>query len=147
MRQVERALQREVMARLSHAPLDALVIGSPNGIWIPAGTAAEQEMARRIVHQLKALGQLTPGAPDLLFLWRDGSGGIELKRPPEARLFGRQPRGRQSDEQLAFEARSERHGVRYAVCQSWDEVRDTLILWGRLPAGWLDPERRIGRAA
>jgi hypothetical protein len=135
------------MTRLSHAPLDGLVIGSPNGIWIPARSKAEQDMARRIIHQLKALGQLTPGAPDLLFLWRDGSGGIELKRPAERRLFDRHQRGRQSDEQLAFEARCQQHGVRYAVCQSWDEVRDTLILWGRLPADWLDPERRIGRAA
>jgi hypothetical protein len=37
--------------------------------------------------------------------------------------------------------------VRYAVCESWPEVRDLLISWGRLPANYTDPENRIGRAA
>ena len=134
MHQAERFLQREVMIRLRHAPLDALVIGSTNGIFIPARTAAEKVLARRVVHQMKLDGMLTPGAPDLLFLWRDGCGGIELKRPASTRLFDKRPKGRASPEQLAFKARCFELGVPYAICDSWESVRDTLVLWKRLPA-------------
>jgi hypothetical protein len=147
VRQTERALQREIMTRLRHAPLDAVVQASPNGIFIPARTQAEQVMARRVVHQLKIDGQLTPGAPDLTFLWRDGSGCIELKRPAERTLLQRRQAGRLSPEQIAFREHCNLHGVPYVVCESWPDVRDTLIAWGRLPAGYTDPEQRIGRAA
>jgi len=133
--------------RSPRLPLDAVVIGSPNGVWFPARTPAERSLAARIIHQLKVLGQLTPGAPDLLFLWRGGGGGIELKRPAERRLFDHHAKGRLSDEQQAFRERCQRHGVPYAVCESWAEVRDTLIEWGRLPANYVDPENRIGRVA
>ena len=147
MRQAERLLQTEIMVRLRHAPLAAVVIGSPNGIFIPARTPAERELARRIVHQLKRGGQLTPGAADLLFLWTDGCGCIELKRPEVKQLFGKQRRGSLSPDQINFQGQCYRHGVPYEVCESWPEVREVLKSWGRLPADWLDPENRIGRAA
>lgn len=147
MRQVERALQREIVTRLRAAPLDAIVIGSPNGVFFPARTPAERELVRRIVHQLKATGQLTPGAPDLVVLWRDGCGGIELKRPAEKTLLGSQPKGYSSAAQIEFAATCRVLGIRYAICASWPEVRDTLIAWGRLPASWRDAEQRIGRRA
>lgn len=147
MRQAERILQREVMARLRHAPLAAIIVPSPNGIFIPARTPAEQTLARRVVHQLKLDGQLLPGAPDLLFLWSHGSGCIELKRPAEKTLLGKQRAGQLSDDQMAFRKRCDALSVNYAVCQSWDEVRETLKAWGRLPATYQDADRRIGRAA
>jgi hypothetical protein len=147
MRQAERILQREVMARLRHAPLAAIVVPSPNGIFIPARTQAEQTLARRVVHQLKLDGQLLPGAPDLLILWDEGCGCIELKRPQNKRLFDKQRAGTLSEAQIEFRARCDYLRINYTVCQSWAEVRDTLKAWGRLPFSWQDAETRIGRAA
>jgi hypothetical protein len=147
MRQAERILQREVMARLRFAPLQALVIPSPNGFYIPARTVPERTLARRIVHQLKVDGQLLEGASDLTVLWPDGSGCIELKRPAVRTLFGKQRAGTLSDEQRQFRERCAAVGVPYVVCESWPEVRDTLIAWGRLPANYVDADQRIGRAA
>jgi hypothetical protein len=138
MYQAERFLQREVMLRLrlleQRGELAAVWIGSPNGIFIPARTAAEKTLARRVVHQLKQDGMLTPGAPDLTFLWADGCGGIELKRAAASRLFDEQQKGRASPEQLLFRQRCFEQQVRYAICDSWPCVRDTLIAWGRLRA-------------
>ena len=147
MHQAERALQREIMLRLRSAPLDALVIASPNGVFIPARTQAEKTLARRVIHRLKTDGQITPGVADLTFLWRGGSGCIELKRAAQRTLFERHQRGRLSGDQLQFRQRCHLYGVPYAVCESWPEVRDQLISWGRLPADYTDPETRIGRAA
>lgn len=147
MRQAERILQREIMARLRHAPLQALVVPSPNGIFIPTRNPAERTLARRIVYQLKMDGQLLPGAPDLLVLWATGSGCIELKRPAEKTLLGKQRMGTQSVDQRCFEIRCDQLVVPYAICHSWPEVRETLKDWGRLPADWQDASARIGRAA
>ena|SRR5215831_8483316 len=147
MLQAERALQREVVARLRAAPLDAVLIASPNGIFIPARTASEKALAKRVVAQLKADGSLTPGAPDLVFLWADGAGCVELKRPEVNALFNKHPRGRLSEVQLAFRESCVLRRVRYEICESWPEVRDLLIAWGRLPASYSDPETRIGRPA
>ena len=147
-RQIERALQREVMLRLRHAPLDAMVIGSANGIYIPARTPAEREMARRIVYQLKLDGAINPGAADLTVLWGDGCGCIELKRPETKDLLSKARRGGLSDAQREWRMRCFEHRIRHAVCENWADVRDTLIAWGRLPAGWREPEARMsGRAA
>ena len=147
MRQAERILQREVMARLRFAPLTAIVIPSPNGVFLPTRNPAERTLARRIVHQLKVDGQLTPGAPDLVFLWPNGSGCIELKRAAEKTLLGKVRAGTLSEDQAAFRMTCDAVGVQYAVCRSWPEVREILKTWGRLPAHYLDADQRIGRAA
>lgn len=140
MHQAERILQREVIVRLGLAErsgaLDCIVIGSANGIFIPARTEAEKTLARRVVHQMKQDGMLTPGAPDLLFLWRDGCGGIELKRPASASLFVRRAKGKPSPDQRAFKQRAFALQIPYAICDSWESVRDTLIAWGRLRANY-----------
>jgi hypothetical protein len=147
VRQAERNLQREVVVRLTFAPLAAIVVGSSNGVYLPARTPVERVLAARLVARLKADGSLTPGAPDLIFLWGGGCGCIELKRPEEKRLFDRARAGRLSDAQVQFQARCVMHAVRYAVCDSWPSVRDTLMSWGRLPADWVDPDNRVGAAA
>lgn len=117
MRQAERDLQREVVTRLRFAPLQAILVCSPNGIFIPARSDAERTMARRIVAQLKNDGQLTPGAPDLVFLWADGCGCIELKRAAETDLLGhRRERGRLSPGQREFRDRCTVAEVRFAEC-------------------------------
>lgn len=145
--QIERALQAEVMLRIQHAPVDALVIPIPNGVWLPARTEQEKSLVARLIARMKADGQLVPGAADLLVLARDFAGAIELKRPAGKTLLGKTPRGRASVAQLTFQARCAAAGVPYAICTSWAEVRDTLIAWRRLPASYVDPEQRIGRAA
>lgn len=147
MRQAERILQREITTRLQFAPLDAIVVPSPNGIFIPARTPAERTLAARVVHQLKLDGQLLPGAPDLLVLWDGGCGCIELKRAESKRLFDKTRAGQLSDAQKAFRQRCAELGVRYAVVQSWPQARELLKAWGRLPADWRDAEQRVGRAA
>jgi len=142
MRQAERVLQREIMLRLQHAPLQAIVVPSPNGVYLPARSPAERELARRLIHGLKVGGSLLPGAPDLTFLWEGGGGCVELKRPSEKTLFGRQRPGQLSDDQKRFRDRCAAIGVPYEVCQSWPQVRELLKAWGRLPEGWYEPEVR-----
>jgi hypothetical protein len=147
-RQIERDLQREVMVRLRHAPVNALILPVPNGIWIPARSDTEKVLVARLIALLKADGLLTSGIADLLVLWRDGSGALELKRPASRSLIGKHHQaGRPSDAQKDFAASCVALGIRHAYCTSWPEVRDTLIAWGRLPQGYVDPEHRIGRAA
>lgn len=145
VRQVERSIQAEVMFRLKHVPLNAIVIGSCNGIYIPARTDAEKALVARIIRRLKDDGQMTVGCFDLLFLWGNGSGAIDLKRPARRTLFEHYPAGKPSDTQIEFATLCEKMGVKTAYCTSWPEVRDTLKSWGRIPADWLDAEQRIGR--
>lgn len=147
MRQAERILQREITTRLRFAPLDAILVPSPNGVYIPGRTPAERALANRIIHQLKVDGQILVGAPDLLFLWGTGSGCIELKRPTTKSLLGRQQKGRLSEAQAGFALEAIKRGVPYEVCYSWPEVREVLKAWGRLPPDWIDAEQRVGRRA
>lgn len=145
--QAERTLQSEVMLRIQHAPVDAIVVPVPNGIWLPVHSESERTLVRRLIYRLKQDGMLVPGTADLLVLWASGAGAIELKRGASKTLLGPVAAGRQSDEQKAFEARCLAAGVPYTICTSWPEVRDTLISWRRLPENYRDPEARIGRAA
>jgi hypothetical protein len=82
---------------------------------------------------MKDEGQMLPGAADLLCLWRDGSGAIELKRPAERTLLGKRPAGRPTDAQKEFAALCERHAVRHVYATTWEEVYAALKDWGRLP--------------
>jgi len=142
MRQAERLLQREITTRLRFAPLSAIVVPSPNGIFLPTRSPVERDLARRIVHQLKLGGSLLPGAPDLLILWGTGCGCMELKRPAEKTLIGKQRAGELSDEQKRFRDRCADLGVAYEVVMSWPQARELLKSWGRLPEGWMEPEAR-----
>lgn len=148
MRQDERDLQREVMLRLRFAPVSALILPVPNGIWIPARSPSEKALVARLIARLKADGFLVPGVADLLVLWSDGSGAIELKRGASKSLDGVIHRaGSPSDAQKEFALSCATLGIRHAYCTSWVEVRDALMSWGVLDAGWKDAEQRIGRAA
>jgi hypothetical protein len=147
VRQAERILQREITLRLQFAPLDALVVPSPNGIFLPTRSPAERDLVRRIVYRLKQDGALCPGAPDLVFLWDTGCGCMELKRPAEKNLLGRQSAGQLSDDQKRFRDRCQRFCINYEVVMSWPQARDLLKTWGRLPMDWRDADQRAGRAA
>lgn len=70
---------------------------------------------------LKQMG-MVPGAPDFVFLWGDGSGAIELKTQ----------KGRVRESQKDFEAACLRHGTRYRVCRSGEEVERVLREWALL---------------
>ena len=142
MRQAERVLQQEITTRLRFAPLSAIVVPSPNGIFLPTRSPAERDLVRRIVHQLKVGGSLLPGAPDLLFLWDGGCGCMELKRPAEKTLIGKQRAGELSDDQKRFRERCADLGVDYEVVMSWPQARELLKRWGRLPDDWYEPDAR-----
>lgn len=81
---------------------------------------------------LKRMG-LRPGVSDLIFLWDEGSGAIEMKAPGEV----------QNDNQKDFEADCRRMGVPYEVCWSLDHVIDVLVRWGRLPPDTIQRLRGI----
>lgn len=68
--------------------------------------------------KLKKRGQL-PGAPDLVFLWPKGWGGIEIKAEG----------GRLSAAQKAVRERFINAGGRYAVCRSIEDVEETMREW------------------
>lgn len=125
--QAERALQSEVMLRLRSWPVIALPV--PNSIYFPARTDAERKIIARVIHQMKNAGQLVPGAPDLVALWRGGGGMIELKRPKSRSLLGSVPAGRPSDSQIEMAERAAAAGVNHAYCTSWDEVAERLTEW------------------
>jgi|SRR5262245_14744823 len=134
--QIERVLQQECMIRLHSAAvrgeLRAIYYPIPNGVFLPARTNVERTLAARIVHQLKIQGGMVPGAPDLVFLARHGSAGIELKRPTAKLLFETRRRGTLSKEQREQRDRFEAMGVHWAVCTSWEEVSEALVDWGML---------------
>lgn len=130
-RQVERALQAEVMLRLK--VLGVIAIPVPNSIFIPARTPQEKDLARRIVHQMKLSGMLVPGASDLMVFGPNKTSGIiELKRPAEVTLFGRAPRGKLSADQKEFRNRCQALGVNWVECDSWLSVESALKQWGIL---------------
>lgn len=133
---IEKALHQEVVLRLRLLPVVAFSV--PNSIYLPARSEAERTMAARIIHQMKATGQLTPGAPDLCVFW-GGAGGacpsggmIELKRPASRDLLGKRPAGRPSEAQRDMAARAAELGVNHAFASSWEDVRDRLTEWGAL---------------
>lgn len=129
-RQAERSLQTEIMIRLKALPV--LAIPVPNGIWLPARTAAERTLVARIISQIKKTGLLLPGAPDLVILSRSGAGLIELKRPAERTLLKKIPKGQLTAPQKDFRDLCRIRGVNWAECSSWDEVRAALTEWGVL---------------
>lgn len=129
----ERALQQEIMLRLKAYPVVALPI--PNGVWIPAKTAAERTMAGRIINMMKQSGQLVPGAPDLILALKGGGCAfVELKRPAAKTLLGKTSAGRPSDTQVALEARAKELGIAHAYVTSWEEMKAKLVEWGMAPA-------------
>lgn len=130
--QIERALHAEIDLRLRALKPNIVWISPPNGIYLPARTEGEKRIAARLVSQMKTAGMMTVGAPDFCFFWSSGCGCIELKREASKTILGKVPAGKQSDDQIAFQARCERAGVPYRVARSWDEVKAALVDWGAL---------------
>lgn len=126
--QAERVLQQEVMTRLRCLPVLALAI--PNSVYFPARTEAERSMIARVIHRMKASGQITPGAPDLVVVWNGGAGLIELKRAAQRNLLGTRPRGRPSESQIEIAEQAAALGLNHAYCTSWEEVYERLVEWG-----------------
>ncbi len=132
MIRAEAALHEEVMLRLRPLRPGCVIVPIPNGTWLPAHTPEERKLVARLIGRMKAEGQMLPGAADLLCLWGEGAGAIELKRPSERTLLGKHPAGRPSDAQKEFAAHCADHGVRHVYAHSWDEVHAALAKWGRL---------------
>ncbi len=133
MIQAERTLHEEVMMRMRPLRPDCVIVPVPNGTWIPARTPGERQLVARLVARMKAEGQMLAGAADLLCLWEDGSGAIELKRPASFDLLGKRTRaGPVSEAQKEFAALCADHRVRHVYAHSWGEVHAALAEWGRL---------------
>jgi hypothetical protein len=131
MRQEERALQAEIMLRLSSRTWPVIALPIPNGIYLPAHNEAERAIVVRIVNRMKSDGMMTVGAPDLVILWRAGGALVELKRPRSRDLLGRlTPAGRPSAAQSELAERARRLGINHAFISSWDELRQRLGEWG-----------------
>lgn len=113
----------------------------------------EEEVIRRTMARLQQEAVIQPGTADFYFLWRAGSGVIELKRdraPREPDLFRRnhpRPAGRPSERQVAYRESCLRHGIRYAVCRNLGEVEDTLVGWGFIPGDNAESRQRFFRRA
>jgi hypothetical protein len=120
--QLERVLQQEIITRIELGKWPIIWVPVPNGIWIPARTATERSIAKRIIVQLKSAGMLRTGACDLVLLWNGGAACVECKRPATRTLFGKIPAGRSSAEQKEFAAECAAKGVVYVIVQSWDEL-------------------------
>jgi VRR-NUC domain-containing protein len=130
MLQIERALQQEIMLRLRVERWPVIALPHPNAMFIPTHDPAEKALVRRIIYQMKNMGMLVTGAPDLSLHWRGGSALVELKRPAVADLLTKRPAGRLSPEQTDMAKRAREVGVRFAVVHSWDEMRECLEGWG-----------------
>jgi len=128
--QAERYLQREILIRLRASRLPVLAIPIPNSIYFPARTEAERRIIARVIGQMKNEGTIMPGASDLILIWASGAACVEIKRPATSGLLGKRPAGRPSDAQLAFAEDCAAVGVRYAIVESWEMLRQLLDVWG-----------------
>lgn len=101
----------------------------PRVLWlhIPNGEYRSPRTGAR----LKAMG-VRKGAGDLLIIVRGVPGFLELKNAA----------GRQSADQLAFEADARGAAARYAIARSPEAVRDILEAWGAI-----EPARSVNRVA
>jgi hypothetical protein len=121
--QSERALHKEIVTRLRFQPLDAIMVPVPNQFHFPARTAEERAVMARLVHIMKADGQILPGAADIVFLGKAKSLCVELKRAPSTDLLGkRTAAGRLSESQEEFQSKCAAVGVPYVVCNTWESV-------------------------
>lgn len=92
---------------------------------IPAGGGGKMRGAI-----LKGMGYF-PGTADLLLTWPvESEVWNKLKFPAIGWCELKSATGRQSPEQIAFQARVEAVGHRYALCRSLDSVIDQLAAWG-----------------
>ncbi len=129
----ETILQQEIVLRLKAYPV--IVCPIPNGLWIPARTPAERLVVAKIIASMKRSGQLVPGMPDLVLLWRGGCAAVELKASKRRDLLGTKPAGRLSDDQVAFAQRCAELWVNYACVTSWEQLRPYLCEWGIIAKG------------
>jgi hypothetical protein len=127
--QLERVLQQEIITRIELGKWPIVWVPVPNGIWIPARTASERSIVKRIIAQLKTAGMLRTGACDLVLLWNGGAACVECKRPATQTLFGKIPAGRSSKEQKGFAEECAANGVVYVVVQSWEELIGYFMEW------------------
>ncbi len=134
--QAERVLHQEIALHLTMAEragrLRAVWHSPPNGLYIPARTAAERSLVARLVRQMKDRGQMTPGVPDLCFAWSTGSGFVELKREAEKTLLRRVPAGQLSEAQKTFRDKCAALSIHWIVASTWVEVEAALTSWGVL---------------
>lgn len=109
----ESDLQKAIVAHLR-------LRGQPDVIWFhPMNNAP---VSKRTAGRFKAEG-VVAGVPDLCFTLSDGTSAfMELK------AIG----GRLSPEQKLFQAKCERNGVPYVICNQLDNALSILDAWGAI---------------
>ena len=97
--------------------------GKLRGVWfhVPNETVVSDNLDLVRLEKKKAMG-MVPGAPDLVFLKKDGCLQVELK-------YGNNGL---SKNQKSYRDMSEKQEVPYVLCKSWEDVRDTLVEHGFL---------------
>jgi hypothetical protein len=97
--------------------------GKLRGVWfhVPNETVIADNLDLLRLEKKRAMG-MVPGAPDLVFLKKDGCLQIELK-------YGKNGL---SANQKKFCELSQKQDVPYVLCRSWEDVRDTLVEHGFL---------------
>lgn len=128
--QAERTLLQECLLRLRQYPV--IAIATPNGLHIPVHRPGDDRIKARILARMRADGMLLNGCPDLVLVWRNGGGLVELKRPAHRDIFGFHPAGQPSEDQKEFARRCGSLGVNHAYCRSWDDLRERLAEWGAI---------------
>jgi hypothetical protein len=113
MNRPEQDLQRQVVQWLRLVKPNCLGFHPPMGGWRSKKEAAI----------MAGLGARA-GIGDLVFLWGDGSGMIELKRPDG--------KGRQTEKQAEVEDECKQRDIPYVIATRLEEVEDSLVSWGRL---------------
>jgi len=109
--------RRDIESPLQAAMLELLAAGYPD-VWVCSIPNGGYIMEPRTVAKLKWLG-LRPGAPDLLLVWTDGVGFVEVKAP----------KGVVSDDQKSVHKTLRAKGHRVSVCRSLEDLIATLIEW------------------
>ena len=129
----EQCLQIEIIRQMRPLLLERGVLLLSIGNEIPAsgGFIAAWQAIRT------AMGAI-PGAPDLVLLWPDGGGFVELKRSrddsqlPLGKFAPKPARGELSTPQRQFRDVCQAKGIRWACCRSVAEFEATVRDWGLL---------------
>lgn len=108
----EAALQRNVVQHL-------MLIGVPGMIYFSIPNEAKR--SERLGAEMKRMGML-PGVADLCIVIQGRAHFLELKSRD----------GKQSPEQILFQADCDEAGIPYAVAHSIDEALKTLRGWGAI---------------
>jgi hypothetical protein len=115
----EKLLHIEIVQRLLPLTLDEKL----QALWFhPANEAIKsKEHGIGFNIMLKMMGKI-PGVPDLVFMWKNGAGFIELKSA----------KGKLTESQEFFQRWCKNYDIPFEIAKSWEEVENILRKWNVL---------------